>query len=142
MAVDSSVIAALASSGLALAATVFTGLRTNKVERRSYALQELESSLKYRAEDINSMLSRLKAMEDKVLELETNLEKADADKRAIHATNTSYQLRITALETELLTVKAERDRLRTERDTLLGDVHQLETIAAGLRARLKSCEET
>lgn len=110
---DSTVVAALTSSGLALAATIFTGLRTTKVEKRSYALQELESSLKYRADDINSMLARLKAMEDKVVELEHKLTEADADKRRALQVNSDYLLRISTLESELVAARAERDRLRT-----------------------------
>lgn len=138
---DSSVIAALTSSGLALAATVFTGLRTTKVEKRSYALQELESSLKYRAEDINSMLSRLKAMEDKVLELETSLERAEEDKRTMRRANSDAAVNVAALESELALVKAERDRLKTERDRLVVDRNRLEELSNTLRDRLRACEE-
>lgn len=106
--------------------TIAAHVRGSKVDKRALAIQELEASLKYRAEDVNSALERLKVMEDRVDQLDEQLDIAEAEKRTLRRENNKLVDRVSALEQEVSQLELDKAALQLDVDALRLDLQRLE----------------
>lgn len=121
-----SIITAGGAFATAAVGTVVAGVRGSKVDRRSLALQELEASLRHRAEDMASALERLKAMEERVDELDGQLEVTEKEKWKLRRENNDLTGRVAALEREVSQLELDKEALQADVDALRLQLQRLE----------------
>lgn len=121
-----SMITAGGAFATATVGVVAAAVRGSKVDRRSLALQELEASLRHRAEDMASALERLKAMEERVDELDGQLEVAEKAKRTLRRENSELVDRVSALEQEVSQLEMDKEALQRDVEALRRGLRNLE----------------